>query len=379
MLEQSERIKSSMVDKYMASLNFFREIYSDILADEADDSYNALHRTVPILITLLDDTAGAGKQLDLVIAEVENSTRSDFDVPDGKAVGDEDASHYVSRVLIDIRGEMQEMLSRLNEQFSQFVEASFSGIIKTASTDGEEFEYDGPDGNDIGAELVKHYVTESCKACGMAAPRIEDATESCEDMTVLVRGEDGKKVIVVIGSDLTFRGVYPASSNSYASYDHYREMFRPALSTIGHIRPVGEDFIIFCKYPQSDTVSDGDVYAAYDIEKHEPVVARIVVSGGKKTKSPSYSIVSEPMMAKAASYDSRTNTTVNDNAVAILESPMVKVQIPGSQYDGMAGVVDASRMVTRNDHVEFPVMLEYDTGLKTEVWVTDDDVVTYGG
>lgn len=369
MLERSEEIKSTMVDKYMASLNFFRGIYEDILVDEADDSYNALHRTVPILSKLLDDTSGEGKQLDLVIAEVENSTRDDFDVPEGQGVGEGDASHRASRTLMDIKGEMQKILAALKERFGDFIEACYGGLVKSAAS---------VDRNDICAEIVRHYVKESCRSCGMHHPQIESATDAGDDITISVRDSGGRRFIVMIGPDMTFRGIHPADSSEYGSYSHYQNMFRPALSAVGHIRPVGENFIVLCRYPKSGPDDDGDIYDAYDVESNEPVVARVVMSGGKKTKSPSYSIVTEPIITKMASYGDRTETTVGDNAKKIMESPMVKINIPGSKYDGMAGTVDASRMMTRNDHVEFPVMLKYDTGLKTEVWVTDDDVVAYG-
>lgn len=369
MSEGSESIRSGVVEKYREMYGFFSKIYTDILADQADDSYNALNRTVPILSKLIDDVAGDGKEIDKVIGEMEQSIRSDFEEPqEGASVADDQVRDDDSRSLMEIKAAMTEMLRRLKENFGRFIQACTVGLEKNASIDM----------NDVGAVIARHYVDEACSACKIPNHKIEDVVESCGDMCITVKDSSGRRFMVIVGDDMSFRGIYPVGGCGCGSYRHYHDMFRPALSAIGHTKPIGKNFIMLCRYPSSAVDDDGDVYDAYDVERKKPVIARIVVSGGKRTKSPSYSIVSEdPVMKVASSIDSM-RSTIRDNARKIAEYPMVKINIPNSKYHGMAGTVDIDRMVHHNDHVEFPVMLKYDTGLKTELWVTDDDVVAYG-
>lgn len=172
----------------------------------------------------------------------------------------------------------------------------------------------------------------------------------------------------MIGTDLSYRGIVPLGGRcSSGSMSHYFSMVRPSMEAIGHIRPIGEDFVML---PKQSLVEGVDSYDGFDVADGSPVIVGVKMLGGKRTKEPTYSYVRR--VPKTASSEKAMR-----NAEAISKASMVMIQMPGSQYDGMAGTVDSSQMVHHNDHIEFPVSLEYDTGLRTELWVTDDDVKIY--
>ena len=175
----------------------------------------------------------------------------------------------------------------------------------------------------------------------------------------------------MVGVDLSFRGIVPIDGQYIPfSKSHYVYMLRPALEAVGHLRPTGEDFIIF---PRQSTPSKEDSYDGYDLTKKTPVTITFSMKGGKKTKEPTYSYSSQERIVVAG----RVSDKAKKNAQAIIDSSLVMIEKPGTQYHGMAGEVDVKEIIYHSDHIEFPVALKYDTGHEVKLWVTDDDVKTY--
>jgi hypothetical protein len=250
-------------------------------------------------------------------------------------------------------------MSAIKGDYSDFIKASSRAMIKCAS----DF-----DPMDMINEVASHYSATACGACGMGEATIEGVKDVCGDLGLICRGNDELRVLIVVGTDLSFRGIVPIDGQCLpGSMDHYFNMVRPALQAIGHFRPVGEDFIIF---PKLSIAAASDSYDGFDVSDNSPVTITFKMNGGKKTKNSTYSY--ERSERKTAS-----SSKMKENATAITDAGLVMIDKPGSKYDGMAGSVDASKILYHNDHIEFPVSLEYDTGQKVELWVTDGDVKVY--
>ncbi len=353
-----EGVRIMIVDKYMASLEYFHSVYRDILADSNDDSYNNLHRTVPILNTLLEDTAGTGKQLDLVVNQMEMSVDGNYTAPEDGSVDIDAISHPDAITLLEIKEAMHDLLTVLKRDFSRFLQASSKAMKKNASFDPA----------DMISEVASYYSSSACCACGMGESVIEGVKDVCGDLGLVCRGDSGNRVLVMIGTDLSYRGVMPLDGSiAPGSASHYHKMIRPAMEAIGHMRPVGEKVVII---PRQSLGTGLDSYTGFDVHTGSPSVIGINMIGGKKTKEPTFSyVISTPKSA--------TSEKAMKNAESIKAASLVMVKKPESKYDGMAGTVDVSKMQFHNDHIEFPVSLEYDTGVKTELWLTDDDVIVY--
>jgi hypothetical protein len=363
-------IKSMLVDKYVSMLEFCRNIYSDIVMDSNNDSYNNLNRTVPTLNKLLDDTAGSGKQIELLINEIETSTNDTFPTEPVSDITSDDVENVSSKRLIMVRDAMRELQSILKENFSRFITASY-GKMKKSATAGEVLPI-------LAGNMISNYINSVCGALELVSPVLEDMVESGGDCVCTIRSED-RRIAVVIGGDLTFRGVIDLLSPPF-TYQQYLDVLRPAICAIGHIRPLECGDIILLAESDGTAI---DSYGGFRIPKYggetERITAVVQPVGGRKTKISSYIIkVSSPLSRQAStSFSDRMVATLRDNAENIANAALVKVSKPGSQYDGMAGTVDPDKIVISNDHVEFPVSVEYDTGLRTDVWLTDDDVEIY--
>jgi hypothetical protein len=359
-MSDGSSLRTMLVDKYMKTVYFLKGIYDDIVDDYNDESYNNLDRTVPILNKLLDDTAGDGNQLDLVINQMEKSITDKYEPPDDGTVDEQNITSDDSKKIIRMRDWMRGLKKVLENNFPQFITAvSRSELKKTSGSMGIA---------DFINDIAMDYCNKACKSCGMGSPRIESVKDLCGDLGILCRGRKGARAVVVVGTDLTYRGIMPISGKfHHGSMDHFMEMLRPSMNAIGHIRPIGHDFIIVNRQEKSSGYNCFDGYVIGDMEH---VIVNVEPLGGKKTKHPSCSYRIDKI--RSASTDKCVK-----NANEISQASMVTIKIPGSEYDGIAGTVDPSKILFRNDHIEFPVSIKYDTGSTVDLWVTDEDVTIH--
>jgi hypothetical protein len=286
----------------------------------------------------------------------------------------DDVRNEASLELLTVRDMMRDLQELLKQKFPSFIniqQASAAGAKKYAGS-GELAA--------LAAEMVVHYARTAAAAAGMGDPVFEDISES-DGCCVLSFGErnGSRKACVITGDDLTFRGIYPLNGPPVMSYDHFEDMIRPAMSAIGHWCPLGSSAVAVPRTPRGCGMHPGiHRFEAFSTDgSREPMVMSVSPSGGKKTRCRSCRLNFSPL--REASYAAQMKDALINNARDIAEAYLVKVVRPGSKYEGMAGTVDPAKITVRNDHIEFPVMLEYETGLKTEVWLTDDDVEVYLG
>jgi hypothetical protein len=149
----------------------------------------------------------------------------------------------------------------------------------------------------------------------------------------------------------------------------------PCLLAVGHLCPIDNPEVVLLS---SKLMSTGcDSYDAISSDGKSRKIVKFERVGGMKTKTPSYSMkVSDPV-TRISSYQQSLNDIMKYNAEKIENSKLVRITKAGSEYEGMAGTVDKSRISFHNTVIEFPVRIEMDNGLVTEVWMTDDDVDIY--
>jgi len=356
-----DEVKSMLIDKYLSQLEFMRGIYRDIVSDSNDDSYNNLQRTVPILNQMISDAADPGKQLDLMIKEMEMSFDGTFP-DDTDSPTSEQVDHPYSKRMVSIRDAMRDLKELLSRDFEKFIQAISRNFTKIAGDSKSVLQ-------DLAGDMMAHYAGAACRACKISGAALEDIVEVGGDYMAVVR-HDNSRYGIFMGGDLAFRGMIPLSSSCPYTYQNYIKYFRPCLAEIGHAKPMNADGLIV--FP----VGSEDCYKAFVIGSGE--AEAMVKFAGTSTRSKSYSFdVSQ--IKKEASFSNRMRDTLERNAKHLAESSLVKVTRPDSKYFGMAGEVDTGQISIKNDHVEFPVVLEYDNGFRFSVWFTDDDVEIYLG
>jgi len=374
-LVDMDEIKAELVDKYRNFYEFCSELYADILADSDNETYNELHVTVPTLDKMLDDAAGPGKQIDMLVNEIEKSTTEDLESEELEEDPDlENVSNEASVELLTVRDMMRELQGLLKEKFPAFIN------IQRAASAGAKKYAGSQEMAVLAAEMVVHYAKAAAAASGMGELTFDDISESDGCCIVTFRERNGdRRACVITGDDLTFRGIYPLNGISVMSYDHFEDMIRPSMSAIGHWKPLGSSMVVLPRTPPGcETNSDRHCFEAFPTDgSRRRMMMTAEPRGGKRTRCRSCDMKFCPF--REASYAARMKDALISNAKDIAESALVKVVRPGSKYEGMAGTVDPAQIVVRNDHIEFPVMLEYETGLETEVWLTDDDVEVYLG
>ena len=121
-----------------------------------------------------------------------------------------------------------------------------------------------------------------------------------------------------------------------------------------------------------------DRYRAYQIGGKRGVADAVFSGSGSGERSYSFRLSSIGKKA-SSSYSKQMSDTVRANAQRLADASLVQIVKPSSKYNGMAGKVVTDGIKIRNDHVEFPVELEYDNGFRFTVWFTDDDVEIYLG
>jgi hypothetical protein len=372
---EMDSIKAALVSKYRSFYEFCRNLYAEIVADEGNKAYNDLHTTVPVLDKMLEDAAGPDKQIEQLVREIEESTSEDAVDEESPEPGDLDPdsmTNMASADLLSLRDMMRDLQKLLKKHFPEFIK------VETASSRGLRAYGSSEDLADLAAALLSHYAETASEVAGMGRPMFEDLC-CCEDGVVLTfRGRGAGRACVVMGDDMTFRGVYPLGNVAPHTYRHYADMLKPAMAEIGHWRPSGQDFVVLAATPGARSGKDCDEFDALTLPKTgsecRKSIARVSFRGGVKTGNRSFSVGLVPIVA--ASYEQQMKQVLEENARDIANASLVKIKTPG-KYEGIAGTVDSSRIVLRNDHLEFPVMIEFDTGLKTEVWMTDDDVEIY--
>jgi len=349
----SESVQSEVVDRYSKILTFCRGLMEDIEADEDSPGFSRTHKTVPSLYNMLNTLATDGKQIDQVIEGVEADSDNESFRAGKRAVAD----------LCAIKEEMAKMMEELSKKHADLLKkgGSLLGLKRLAEGCSEGF----------GLEVAKWYGEEAGKAAKIGVKAVSPERDG-EGWRVVVIGKDGG-LIVLVDDQLRFSGAYPIFGCRVMSFDHYMDVARPALMSIGHWAPpqLGGVILSTRRAGFSPTKDVMDEFLGY-VPGKGPTVYRVKAVGGKETQMKSC-IVEAVTTGKTASSGSDLKERLARRRSEIQGAAMVVVRKPG-KYQGIGGKVDVSNVVERNDHLEFPVELEFNTGLRTKVWVTDEDV-----
>jgi len=363
-LDNMKEIHSNIISKYKSVLDYCGKKLADIRLDAKNDSYDNKDRTVPTLKSYIETIVGGGQapgEMDNVISEV----KKDVD-------GDEEEE--VVKELTEIKGQLTEMLEFISRNSGEWLKndaaSSTLNFVKTASVDQMDFL----------PELAAFYVDKACGVIGMKSPKILGMCDDEDGYSVYVVDES-RKAVVHIGDDALFRGVTESSGPAPYTFRYYTDVMIPCMLAVGHLKPMDDGTVVLLA---ARTMASGaDEYDALScVDKKRRIVSFRPVNG-VETKGCSYaSSVREPLVAavpisKKASTEQSLNDALKANAERIKAAGMVIVVKQGSEYEGMAGTVDGDKIEFYNTHIEFPVRIEMDNGLVTEVWMMDGDVRIY--
>jgi hypothetical protein len=365
-MDNMNMIHANIVSKYKSIIDYCSGKLKEIASDEENESFNNRDRTVPALKSYVDTYAKDGGEMDMMIKEVE------------KDVGDDKNNDNLVK-LKELKSQMQDILQYISSNYKRWMQsentteksepmqfetpkaAGWIGFIKTSNTKNIDFL----------PELASFYVDRACGAIGMTDPKILGMIPSMTGYDVHVISDD-KRVVVHVGENALFRGITKCRETSPFSYSHYMDVMIPSLLAVGHMQPLDVDDIILLS---SKMMSKGpDSFDAISGDGKTRKVVTFSAVGGKETKSSSYTVKITDPVTKIASYQQEINDVIKDNVERLKGASLVKVIKPGSEYEGMAGKIDQDRMEFYNTYVEFPVRIEMDNGLITDVWMTDDDV-----
>jgi hypothetical protein len=347
------QVHSNIVSRYMSMLEYCRNKLADIELDADNPSYNNRDRTVPTLQSYIETLTKKGGELDLVISEV----AKDVD-------GDDDAESL--KALYDVRNQFTDILEYISRSSPGWMESSWK-TDKTASSSVKL---------DFLPELACFYTDKACGAIGMANPKILGMSDEIDGYAVHVVDGD-RKAVVHVSNDAMFRGVTTNSGPAPFTFGYYTDVIIPCLLAVGHLQPLDDDSVILLA--SRLMASGGDSYDALSCMDKKRRIVTFSPVRGNTSKGCSYAMeVSEPL-TRSASSSQDINDSLKQNAESIMAADMVKIIKPGSEYEGMAGSVDGDRIEFFNTHIEFPVRIQMDNGLVTDVWMTDADVNVYMG
>lgn len=379
-------VQQGIVDGMLNRLNSFIVRLKEIRHDHENDDANSLQKTVPSLDKLISDSS---KVISSIVSEIETNTSEVAALETGRVFTDKNVDNEASVYLLRIDRKMNRIKKRLKDDFAEFIEAgqlpegptpppmesmgSSHGMCKYASLIKED--------SDLLADIAADHVEKAVESLGSGHVRHIERTWD-EGWSFLIKTARGE-FCVRIGDDALFRGMFPAGKTC-VEYPHmslafWNDIMKPVMNRIGHWLDSESGLLILPETvsdPESGT-DDGsrvaDVLKSFNIADGTKSACRVLSKRGRRVKGDLCRIQPIAILTVTAS------TNIESRVNALKDATMVMVTRPGSQYEGIAGSVDPERMKIRNDYIEIPVMIKFDTGLSTEVWMSDEDVEVYMG
>jgi len=377
-------VQQGVVDGMVYRWNAFVARMKDIRHDEESNMDNRLYKTVPSLEKLLSDSI---KTIDSVIPEIEGDTADSEVFDEKKKYTEHNVQNEASVYLIRIADKMKTMRSRLKKDFTAVLDVgalpegpapvpvkqtvALRGITRYAAILGDD-----PD-------LLANMLADTADAVknSLGGGYVRHIERTCDDgwlfLVKTTRGEFG----VRIGDDALFRGMFPAgttcSKYPYMSLSFWNDVMKPAMGAVGHWFDPDTGYLMLPEtVAASARVSDddsrtADVLKAFNTKTGEKCACEIISKRGRHTKGDICRVRPCSTLSRAAS------TSLEARINRLKDATMVRVTAPGSKYYGVAGPMDPERMKVRNDYVEIPVRIQFDTGLETEVWMADEDVEVF--
>jgi len=377
-------VQQGIVDGMVNRWNAFVARMKDIHHNHDNDDINSLQKTVPSLDKLLGDSATT---IDSIISQIETDTSEEAALGEEKEYTEENVENEASVYLIRTCDKMKKMRNRLKTEFKEFLEVgalpegpapvpmeqtgSSRGMRKYASLLGDD--------PDLFADLIADIVELVRDALGGGYVRNIERTnvDGWVFMIRTPRGEYG----VRIGDDALFRGVFPSGSTCakypYMSISFWNDVVKPSMSAVGHLLDLPSGYLLLPETVAAmvplveDDTRITDVLKAFNTGNGQKCACEVVTRRGRRTKGDMYCIRPHVSLSTSAS------TNLDERIGRLKNATMVKVVRPGSKYEGIAGAVDPERMKVRNDYLEVPVRIKFDTGLETEVWMSDEDVEVF--
>jgi len=380
-----DEVQQGIVDGMLHRWNAFVARMKDVRYNRDNEDVNSLQTMVPSLEKLLGDSS---LTIDSIVSQIETDTSEEAALSGEKKYTENNSENEASVYLIRISNKMKKMRNRLKVDFKEFLE---SGALPEGPTPAPMEQVGGASTGmrkyasllsrdpDLLAELVADTVELVRDALG--GGYVRNIERSSEDgwifMVKTPRGEFG----VRIGDDALFRGMFPSGSTCteypYISIAFWNDIMKPSMSAVGHLLDLSSGHLLLPQTVASTVqVSDDgskitDVLKSFNIRSGKKCACEVATRRGRRIKGDMYCI--RPCSTLSAS----ASTNLNDRINRLKNATMVTVVKPGSKYEGVAGAVDPERMKVRNDYLEVPVRIKFDTGLETEVWMSDEDVEVF--
>jgi len=382
--ETMTEVQQGVVDGMMARYRAFRARMKEIRHDHNDEQGNSLQKTVPSLDKLLFDSV---KVIDSIIPEIESDTSEVAALGGEKEYTEKNVDNEASVYLLRICEKMKKMRKALKTEFGDFLEAGalpegpLPPPVKETASNTKMCRYASllDDDPDLLADIIADHIESICSAEG--GGHVRNIEKTCDSGWLFLVKTARGEFAVSIGDDALFRGLFPSGDTCrkypFMSLGFWNDIMKPAVAAVGHWLDSQSGFLIL---PETAKISvpasnDGsksvDVLKAFNTGTGSDSACEISLKRGKRTRGDLCCIRSVLLISTASAPNMESRLQKFKNAT------MVTVVKPGSKYNGIAGSIDPERMKVRNNYIEIPVRIKFDTGLETEVWMADDEVEVF--
>lgn len=382
--ETMTEVQQGIVDGMVHRWNAFIARMKDIRHDEENEQRNELQKTVPSLEKLLSDSI---RTIDTIVPEIERDTSEEAVLEENREFDEKNVDNEASVYLLRLQEKMKKMRKRLKEDFNKILEkgalpegpapppveptASARALTKHAGLLKED--------PDLLANIMADHVEAVRDSLG--GGYVRDISRKPDDGWLFLIKTTKGQFGVRIGDDAIFRGMFPAG-RTCAEYPHmslafWNDILKPAMAAVGHWLDDASGHLVLPETVAAsvETTEDGskvvDVLKGFNTRTREKCACEMLSKRGRRVKGDMCRVRSRRLANVSASNNLEARIGRLKNAT------MAKVVDPDSKYQGIAGPVDPERMKVRNDYIEVPVRIKYDTGLETEIWMADDQIEVF--
>jgi len=342
-------------------------LLSDVESDRENSEIKVEVLQIKGVIDSLIPQDGSSGELDGVWKYLETSENTSFDQntePNDVRVQELQSSE--AREVFVVRKQLIRLRRKLEREFPDYIEANVSLPIMRKMAQKMGFEDD----------IIHEYAESACEAVGLSKEDIQ-SVENVDDRWSVRIGKGRSSILLSINEELLLDGIYPeghlATECPYMSKAYFFILWFPIFKEIGHFSPNNGKVMLDSESGSSCSKEAIADFSGFDTSAGTPISFEIFVSGEGSRAG----CRTEEKKISQAGYARRVEESLMKRLQQIKGASLVKVNMPGTTYDGLAGEVVIEGLKLRNDHVEVPVKIKYENGFENTVVFTDDDLSIY--